>query len=707
MNRFNKGLKVALLASAASLASTGVAQAQVAPTSDPAAVPPPVAKPAGSARVYTPADFARFAPKTAYDMLAQVPGFSIRTADQERGLGQASENVLINGQRVANKSGGAVDQIQRIPATNVERIEIVDAASLGIAGLTGQVANIVIKQGQKSSGQFEYRPNWRAHFAKPEFLAGSVSYSGKTGPVDYTLSVKNDPGRGGLGGPISIFDRNGVLTEQRREVYHSEYEQVNTQAKLGFDGPGSSVGNLTLGYTPYWNPEHIRDHRLIVATGEERARTIVTKIDGYYADINGDYEFALGPGRLKLIGLRHWEHQPLQQDLIMHFLTSGADDQGTRFTRDTHLGETIGRGEYRWKSGRNDWQVSFERAFNSLDQKGGLFTLNPDGEFEPVPFPEGSGKVTEVRYEGIATLSRPLASNLDLQVAAGGEISQLDRVDDDQPARKFFRPKGSIDIGWRPAKGWDISLKLRRRVGQIDFYDFLAQPKLSEDRENAGNPELVPPQSWEVETEFARDLGAWGKTRLNLHYYRVQDIIDYIPIGVDGEGVGNLPRADRFGFESTSTVNMDPIGWTGAKFDINFGYEHTSVKDPLTGNPRPISGVRSRWGSVQLRHDIPGTQIAYSAYVQYNYSTRNFLLTEYGRTLDIPWLGGFYIEDKNVLGTTVRFSVDNVLDGLLQGRHMRYRHVYEGYRDRTPLAFFERDNELVGLLFNLSIKGTF
>ena len=65
------------------------------------------------------------------------------------------------------------------------------------------------------------------------------------------------------------------------------------------------------------------------------------------------------------------------------------------------------------------------------------------------------------------------------------------------------------------------------------------------------------------------------------------------------------------------------------------------------------------------------------------------------------------VEHKHVLGTKVRFSVDNVLDGLLQGRHMRYRHVFKGYRDRTPLDFFERDDELVGLLFNLSIKGTF
>jgi outer membrane receptor for ferrienterochelin and colicins len=696
---------------AAFLASTAIAlwpaPAFAQATSDPAAVPAPVAKPAGDKRVYTVADFARFAPKTAYDMLVQVPGFSIRGPDQERGLGQASENVLINGQRIANKSGGAIDQLQRVPASNVERIEIVEAASLGIAGLSGQVANVIIKTAQKSAGQFEYNPNWRAHFAKPALFAGNVSYTGKSGPLDYTVSVKNDPGRGALGGPIYIYNRDGVLVERRREIYHSEYDIANTQLKLGYDGPGSSVGNLTLGYTPYWNPGVQNDRRLILATGEEQARDIKTRLAGYYADINGDYEFALGPGRLKLIGVRHWDHEPLTQTLFFRFLTTGDDTLGTRFGRDTHIGETIGRGEYHWKMGKNDLQVTLERAFNSLDQKGSLEELNSDGEFEPIPFPEGTGKVTEVRYEGIGTWSRPLSPDLDLQIAAGAEISKLDRVDDDLPARKFFRPKGSINLGWRPSDGWDVSLKLRRRVGQISFYDFLAQPKLSEDRENAGNSELVPPQSWEAETEIARDLGRWGKTRLNLHYYRVEDIVDFIPIGVNGQGVGNLPRADRFGFRSTSTFQLDPMGFRGAKVDVDFGYEHTAVKDPLTHVMRPISGVRTRWGSIQLRHDIPGTQMAWSAYIQHSYYARNFLLTEVSRTLDIPWLGGFYIEDKNVFGTTVRFTVDNVLDGLLDGRHTRSRHVFNGYRDRTQLKFFERDDELVGLLFNLSIRGTF
>jgi len=305
----------------------------------------PSSAPATAKRVYTPADFARFAPKTAYDMLVQVPSFSIKTVDTtQRGLGQAQENVLINNERIANKSGGAVDQLQRTSAANVDRIEIVDAASLGIAGLSGQVANVILKSTTASSGQFEWNPSWRAHYAKAEWLGGSISYSGKSGPVDYTVSLKNDYGRGAFGGPIWLYDAAGNVLETRKEIYHSEYERANMQVKLGYDGPGSSVGNLTLAYTPYWNPVSQRDHR-VLASGEERSRDIRTKLDGYFADINADYEFALGPGRLKLIGVRHWEHEPLLQTLVLTFDTTGAPSEGTRFGRDTHLGETVARGE--------------------------------------------------------------------------------------------------------------------------------------------------------------------------------------------------------------------------------------------------------------------------------------------------------------------------------------------------------------------------
>jgi hypothetical protein len=50
---------------------------------------------------------------------------------------------------------------------------------------------------------------------------------------------------------------------------------------------------------------------------------------------------------------------------------------GNRFTQTGDEAETVGRAEYRLKSGPNDWQFSAEAAFNSLDNISGLFILQP------------------------------------------------------------------------------------------------------------------------------------------------------------------------------------------------------------------------------------------------------------------------------------------------------------------------------------------
>ena len=285
-----------------------------------------------------------------------------------------------------------------------------------------------------------------------------------------------------------ISDANHNVIETPHEVYHSEYQEVAFKAKFGLDGPGSSVGNLNLGYTPYWSPAFQRDTRLLT-TGERRNRLNIQNKAGYTADINGDYEFALGPGRLKAIGVRHCEHAPLVVTDVLTF-------DSTRRRSDRHAVQP------RCAICRNDRarRISLEERPERLAILARARVQLARSDRRPVsaqsaapvrrqvPFPEGTGKVTEVRYEGIATLSRPLTANLDLQVAAGAETSRSTGVDDDEPARKFFRPKGSLTLAWRPAKDWDVSLKLRRRVGQIDFLDFLvaaaAQPGPRECRQS-------------------------------------------------------------------------------------------------------------------------------------------------------------------------------------------------------------------------------
>jgi hypothetical protein len=88
------------------------------------------------------------------------------------------------------------------------RIEIADAATLGISGLSGQVANIIVRA-DTVSGQFSYSPEFRTNFTDPVLTRFSVSVSGKRGPVEYTLGLENQAGGGGAGGPTLIFNGDG------------------------------------------------------------------------------------------------------------------------------------------------------------------------------------------------------------------------------------------------------------------------------------------------------------------------------------------------------------------------------------------------------------------------------------------------------------------------------------------------------------------
>ena len=120
------------------------------PLSAPAQTPD---EPGEDSRTYTVSDFQQFAPRTALDMVSQIPGFSISESDTEqRGFGQAQENVLINGQRISSKSTSAREALDRIPAENVEKLEVVEGADLDIPGLSGQVVNVTAKANGISGG---------------------------------------------------------------------------------------------------------------------------------------------------------------------------------------------------------------------------------------------------------------------------------------------------------------------------------------------------------------------------------------------------------------------------------------------------------------------------------------------------------------------------------------------------------------------------
>jgi hypothetical protein len=660
---------------------------------------PPAATVEG-ARTYTPSDFARYAPRNALDMLEQVPGFQIREADFERGLGEATGNVLINGQRLSGKSNDVITQLSRIPAGNVVRIEIRDGATLDIPGLSGQVANVVAKAGG-IRGQWSWRPDFRRFFTDPQLTRGEISISGATSGLDWTLGFSNQANHSGAGGETLVYNADGTFREFRHDVWTGESERPRLSGSLAWTGANGQVANLNAAYHRF-DFAYIEDGTRRGPGLPDRARSVRHEEGGYHYEVGGDYEFALGGGRLKLIGLNRFVHLPLTETVVTKTFDGSTPDHGSRYSRDGDELERIGRAEYRWKAGGGDWQLSGEYAFNRLESVSELFVLQPDGSFAGVPLPRGSATVEEDRYEVMASFGRPLTPDLALQVNLGGEYSRLEQVGGGGLARSFRRPKGLVSLAWKATPGLDLNMKLQRRVGQLNFFGFLASVDLADEQANAGNPELVPPQTWELDLEAVRDLGAFGNTTLRVYGQRIDDIVDTIPIGADGESPGNLDRATRYGIEWKGTFQLEPFGWRGARLDALVQFEHSRVRDPLTGEQRPISNNLAEGAELALRHDVSGTEWAWGGSASYWFREKDYRLTGVGRLWEGPVWASLFVEHKNVLGMTVRFTAGN----LLSATSMWHRTVYEDRRT-GPVAFFEARDRTIGPIFNLSFSGKF
>jgi hypothetical protein len=652
-------------------------------------------------RVFTPADFTQFAPRNAFDMLEQVPGFQIKSADgSARGLGQADENVLINGRRFSSKSDSVRDQLGRIPAKNVVRIEIVEGATLDVPGLSGQVANVVVESSDLS-GQFTWRGGFRPHNAAERLYGGEVSISGSSGEFDYTLSLKNNNWRFGADGPTTITDAAGTVIERQDSQFDGGLDDPTLSANLSYDFGGGVLANLNLSGT-FTNHFWQDDESQFPVSGVDRLRVINFDRGEHQYEIGGDIEFPLGPGRLKLIGLEAYQ----ETDNDFRSIDSFADarpDTGSRFTQEGGSGERIGRFEYSWNMWDADWQLSGEAAFNRLDRTAGLFELDQDGEFAQIDFPEGSGGVKEDRFEGTLSFSKRLTDRLALQATLGAEKSMIEQSGSAANSRTFQRPKGSVSLAWQADEGLDVSLEARRSVGQLSFGDFLAQVNLANDNQNGGNNELVPDQSWDFKAELRKDLGPWGSATVSVERRIISDLVDFIPLEGGGEALGNIDSARQTDIGFNSTVKFDPIGFNGAQLELQVERTISRLTDPLDGETRGFSNQRKFLLDANFRHDIPNSDWAYGVSAFRYLNEPYYRFGEIGRYGEEPVFADVFVEHKDVMGLTVNARAGN----LLGARNKFNRTVFNGSRADNDVQFREDRDRRIGPIFVFSVSGNF
>ena len=703
-SRISSPLRLAMLLTAtSSLALTSTAHAEdtevaveTAPASDQTS-----STATANGQVYEPSYFNQFAPRNALDMVQRIPGFSIaQQNDGSRGLGQANQNVIVNGERFSSKSDSIRDQLRRISASDVIRIEVVDGTTLDVPGLTGQVAN-VIHASSGTSGQFTWRTGFRPHNTGAQLFGGEASVSGSSGALDYTVSISNDNNRFGADGPTLITAGDGSIIEEQFSKFSGEFDNPKLSTNFTYDFGGETVGNLNLSYRVDYFKRRIGETGT-APDGLVRMRESSSDEDGPEYEIGGDLEFPLGPGKLKLIGLERYERDNFESTVIDRF-SDGSDSTGFHFEQVNGIGERIGRFEYGWNLWKADWQLSGEAAFNRLDRASRLFELDPAENFVELAFPAGTGGVTEDRYEAILSFTKQLTPALSIQLTGGGEYSKIEQTGAAANSRSFQRPKGSASLTWKPSADFDITAELRRRVGQLSFGDFLASVSLDNDNENGGNNELQPDQSWNLDFEVNKSFGAWGSAKLQLNQAWFEDFVDFFPLANGGEARGNIGSAERTQLELNGTLKGEPIGFNGVQIEVRAIKRWMSVIDPFTGESRVFSRDLNDLLDIDFRHDIPNSEWAWGSGIFTNDNAPYSRRSEVGRDFEGPTFMNVFIEHKDVFGLTVNASYGNILGA----RNKFERTVFDGDRPNAPIQFAEVMNRRIGPIFRFSVSGNF
>ena len=633
-------------------------------------------------------------------MVERIPGFAIQGDNSnQRGFGQAQGNVLINGQRVSGKSNGAIDALRRIPVTSVIRIELVDGSRFEIPGLSGQIVNVITNGKGETSGTWSWRSRFRDNLP-PFYNEFNVSLSGGKGALGWSLEVDSSPQRGANNGPEYITDGSGALIETRLEDFTSVAEEASVSGSLSWKPASGAIGNLN-GTVMIWEPDLKEVSKTFPVGGTEGRRLFQESEDEWNAEIGADYEFDLGPGRLKGIGLIRRENSPILSDFRSGNI-DGTNVSQSIFDRTIDEGEYILRGEYALGTGSgHDWQFALEGAFNYLDATSSLFTSENGGPLIEQDLGNANNRVEEQRAEFAITRGWKLSETLTTQVSLGAEYSELSQSGDTSNVRTFTRPKGYASLSWQADDSLKIVTRLEREVGQLDFFDFISSVNINSGNGKEGNSEIVPDQSWKLSVKAEKDFGGWGAATLEVFAADIEDIIDQIPIGT-GDGPGNLDTAWQVGGELDATLKLDKAGLAGTEITFFGEYYDSEVKDPLTGEKRPINGDLIYYYNTEIRRDIPNTNWAIGAFFENYMANRYYQLQETGEDSAEPGYSSIFVEHKDLWGMTGRFSIGN----LSNQKERFWRRIHDGNRLDPVLREEDRVRDF-GPIISFQLEGKF
>ena len=697
---------ISLLALSIGLGSPAFAQETEVPAPTPAANSSSVSQTAS----YDAAFFAPSAPQTALDIARLVPGFTLDLGDLDvRGFAQAAGNVVINGARPSSKSETLTTILRNIPARRVVRVEVGTGDRYGAEYTSkSQVLNVILSEEGGIDGNIT--GTMRRLYTGRLVPDGSVSALIRKGDHSINVSVGSGNVLNHEEGTDTITDNEtGDFIEHRRKFnsYHdfNPYVSANWALEKASDNAFRLNGR--------WSPGSFyltQDNHVTPAEGPERDDDLLQDFKNPVFEIGGDITQPLAGGAIKLVGLATRRQRDWQERYRFRSEGGAVVLGGFEQLQDAQRNESILRLTWsRSNLGGFSVDTGSEFALNTLDHEVQFSQILEGGTPVRINLPVDEAKVKERRAEPFINIGRQLSSSIRLDAGLTYEYSKISvrgDVNEDREPLKFWKP--SLTLDWKAGGGWHGQLSAKRTVAQLDFYDFISSAELSADRVNAGNPDLVPQQTWEFRGMVEHPLLKDGVAKLDVGYDLITDFQDRVLIfdelGRGFDAPGNIGTGKRYFAELTLDAPMAQLGLKGLRVKFTGTVQRTRVEDPISGEDRNFSDFFPDWQwNVDVRHDIG--KFSYG----FNLGDRDRFTFFRTDEFDTNWNGGPYatafVEYRPRPGTTVTFDLDNAIDT----QAFRERIIYDRNRadfDTVQNELRERNRHInIGLTLKQSFGG--
>ena len=648
------------------LANAATVQPPAEAPAAPLAGPPVISAPSG-VTIYPSSFFVSAQPSSALDMINRVPGFSYDSGDSVRGFAGAASNVLIDGSRPASKSDSTDSILSRIPASDVDHIELIRGGAPGI-DMQGRtvMANVIRKKGSTSKITASVAENV---FPDGHTIpGGSLLYSGRFGPrtVDLGLSRYSSLDDSVGDGRYTVIPASGPQTSQNARTAGHGGGVGFTAAYSGPDLGGQLRGNFKLEETYFNNGLSYGLPPTVVVNDHSRGR------DG---EIGTTYERKLGGYDLEITGLQH-----LERDSATEVARVPGDN--AFFGQNQRTGESILRGTVRYAlTPTLNLEAGGEGAYNFLvsDER---FIDNGTA----IALPSANVTVDEKRGELFGQVTWKINPKLTLEAGARFEYSTIEESGDTAKSRSFFYAKPRLLLTWDPYTNTEVRLRVERKLGQLNFSSFVSQADLKNSIVNAGNPDLRPDQRWQFEAALEQRF--WGKGSIvitGLHE-ELTDVADYTPLVGSNppiDGPGNIGKGTSDQLDIEGTVPLDRLGIPGGQLKTTTIWRISEVTDPVTHASRRISGQRPDVLQGTFQQDLPQWKSTWSLTYFKGWRETYYRLGE----IDRYHIGNQFI----VLEWDYKPTPDLLI--LVQGQNLlpfkfdRHRTVWDGSRAVDPLAF--------------------